>query len=100
MTETREQAQRARQAFLRLSSSADRSAILHDVADALLKHSREIVAANKEDLRAGKDSLSEPLYKRLTFDESKLREVVDGIRQIAAMIDPLGRVLSETELDE
>ena len=47
-----------------------------------------------------KNSISEPLYKRLIFNESKLRDVVEGIRQLAHMDDPLGRVLEKTELDD
>jgi glutamate-5-semialdehyde dehydrogenase len=100
MTETREQAERARQAFLRLSTNSDRTRILQDVAAALLQQSSVIVEANRKDLQAGKESFSPALYKRLVFDEAKLRDVVEGIRQIAAMKDPIGQVMSETELDE
>src|SRR5262245_37045614 len=100
MTETRQQAERARQAFLGLSTTADRTRILQEVADALLRQSAEIVVANRNDLHAGIESRSLPFYKRLIFDTAKLRDVVDGIRQIAAMKDPVGLVMSETELDE
>jgi glutamate-5-semialdehyde dehydrogenase len=100
MSETREQALNARRAFLQLSADTDRTGILRDLAEALQARAAEVFSANQEDLRIARQGLSEPLYKRLILDEPKLRDVVEGIRQIAAMADPVGRVLSETELDE
>jgi glutamate-5-semialdehyde dehydrogenase len=100
MSETRQQAERAHRAFLRLSTSVDRTQILRDVAKALETNAAPIFDANRKDLEASRSTLSSALYKRLMFNESKLRDVVDGIRQIAATADPLGRVIEETELDE
>src|SRR6185295_7237785 len=100
MSETRQQAERAHRAFLRLSTAVDRTHILRDLAGALEKNASAIFDANRKDLEASRNNLSTALYKRLMFNESKLRDVVDGIRQIAAVADPLGRVIEETELDE
>jgi glutamate-5-semialdehyde dehydrogenase len=97
---TRQQAERARKAFLKLSTTADRTAILTEIAAALEKNVPAIFEANKKDLAEAKGSISEPLYKRLILDESKLRDVVEGIRFLARMEDPLERVLEKTELDE
>ena len=44
--------------------------------------------------------VAEPLYKRLALNEPKLRDVIAGIEQIAAMDDPVGRIVQETELDD
>ena len=100
MSETRHQAERAREAFLKLSTTADRTAILREVAEALRKNAQLIFEANTKDLSAAKGKIAEPLYKRLILNEAKLRDVIDGIKQIAEMPDPLGRVLEETELDK
>jgi glutamate-5-semialdehyde dehydrogenase len=101
MNETRQQAERARQAFLKLAASPGRTAILKDIAAALREHSASIFEANKKDLaEATAAGIAEPLYKRLVLNESKLRDVITGIEQIAAMQDPVGRVVEETELDE
>ena len=100
MSTTRQQAEQARKAFLKLSTMADRTAILNDVVSALDQNSAAIFDANKKDLAEAKGAIAEPLYKRLILDESKLRDVVAGVRQLAEMEDPLGRVLEETELDE
>jgi glutamate-5-semialdehyde dehydrogenase len=100
MSETRQQAERARQAFLKLSADADRTAILKDLAEALRAGAESIFAANARDLEAARGTLAPPLYKRLMFNEPKLRDVVDGTLQLAEMPDPVGRVLETTELDE
>ena len=100
MNETRQQAERARRAFLKLSTSVDRTGILNDVAAALRQNAAAIFEANEKDLTEAKGSLAAPLYKRLVLDEPKLRDVIDGIEQIAKMPDPIGRVLAETELDD
>src|SRR5947209_279284 len=100
MNQTRQQAERARQAFLKLSAGADRTAILKQVAAALRVNASSIFEANAKDLAEAKGKIAEPLYKRLVLNEPKLRDVVDGIEQIAQMDDPIGRLLEETELDE
>ena len=99
MTETRRQAERAKQAYFKLQT-VDRTMILQDLARALRANAEAIFNANHEDLAAARDTLSKPLYRRLVLDEAKLHDVVEGIHQIAAMEDPVGRIIEETELDE
>src|SRR5262245_7997145 len=101
MNETRQQAERARQSFLKLAAGYDRTAILQDIAEALRRNASSIFAANEKDLAEAKAAgIAEPLYKRLVLNEPKLRDVVAGIEQIADMEDPVGRVVQEIELDE
>jgi len=101
MNETRQQAERARQSFLKLAAGHDRTAILKDIAEALRRNASSIFAANEKDLAEAKAAgIAQPLYKRLVLNDSKLRDVVIGIEQIAGMEDPVGRVVEETELDE
>jgi glutamate-5-semialdehyde dehydrogenase len=100
MQETRQQAERARKAFLKLSTTADRTAILKEIAESFRQNAAAIFEANKKDLAAARGSIAEPLYKRLVLNEAKLRDVINGIEQIAKMEDPVGQVLEETELDE
>ena len=100
MSTTREQAERARKAFLKLSTTTDRTAILKDLSPAIEQHASAILEANKKDLAEAKGKIAEPLYKRLILSDSKFRAVIEGIRQIAQMEDPLGRLLQETELDD
>jgi glutamate-5-semialdehyde dehydrogenase len=101
MSDIRQQAERARKAFLRLSTSSERTAILKETAAALRDNASTIFGANEKDLAAAKaEGIAAPLYKRLILDEPKLRDVVSGIGQIAEIEDPVGRVLEETILDE
>jgi glutamate-5-semialdehyde dehydrogenase len=101
MNETRQQAERARKAFLKLAAGMDRTAILKDLATALRENAASIFEANQKDLAEAKAAnIAEPLYKRLVLNEPKLRDVIIGIEQIAAMEDPVGRVVQETQLDE
>jgi len=101
MSETRQQAERARHAFLKLTAGSNRTAILKDIAAALRDNAAAVYQANQKDLAEAKAAgIAEPLYKRLVLNEPKLRDVITGIEQIAAMEDPVGRVVEETELDE
>jgi glutamate-5-semialdehyde dehydrogenase len=99
MSETRQQAEQARAAYFKLGN-ADRTQILKDMARAIRDGAAEILAANKKDLEAAQGTIASPLYKRLVLNEPKLRDLVGGIDQLAAMPDPVGKVLLETELDD
>src|SRR5215510_5357499 len=101
MSETRQQAERARSNYLKLAAGMDRTAILKESAAALQENAASIFESNQKDLAEAKASgIAEPLYKRLVLNETKLRDVISGIEQIAAMEDPVGRVVQETQLDE
>src|SRR3989442_15552300 len=100
MTETRQQAERARKAFLKLSAVADRTGILKEVSVALKQNATYIFDANAKDLAEARGKIAEPLYKRLVLNESKLRDVIAGIEQISEMEDPVGRELKESQLDK
>ena len=99
MSETRQQAERARQAYFKLAN-ADRTQILKDIAQALRGGAESIFSANRKDLESAKSKIAPPVYKRLVINEPKLRDLVDGIEQLATAPDPVGHVLLETELDD
>ena len=96
-----ELAKRAKAASTPLSDTSVelRNRALLAMAEALRAHSAEIGEANGRDLDASRD-LGDALQKRLVFDEKKLRGVVDGLEGLASLPDPLGRVLTRTELAE
>lgn len=96
-----ELAKRAKAASTPLSDTSVelRNRTLLAMAEALRVHSAEIGEANGRDLEASRD-LGDALQKRLVFDEKKLRGVVDGLEALASLPDPLGRVLTRTELAE
>ena len=58
-----------------------------------------LLAENAKDLEASQGKIKNTLYKRLELDSGKLAQVVQGIRDVAALPDPIGQVLERTTLD-
>jgi len=80
---------------------ARRNAALEAMALALEGAGAELMAANAEDVRvAGTLALAPATLARLKLDERKLREMVEQVRSVATLADPLGRVLDAVELDD
>ena len=75
-----------------------RNLALNRMADALVSHMQEILKANEQDCLASKDSLSEVMMDRLKLTEERIKAMADGVRAVAALPDPLGRVLHERTL--
>jgi len=66
---------------------------LRNVADALLRDQDAILAANAEDLAAGRASgLSEALVDRLLLTPERLRALAEDVRAVAALPDPVGEI--------
>ena len=86
----------ARAASRRLAAlgAAARDDALEAVADALVERTAEIVEANARDLEAGRnDGLDAALLDRLMLDEERITGIADGVREIAALPDPIGELL-------
>ena len=97
----REVAKAAREAsfVLAASSKAMRNEALLAAADALEKNAQAIFEANARDMEnAERDGVAAPVLKRLKFDAGKLGDVCAGLRDLAAMEDPIGKVQLKTEL--
>lgn len=87
-----------------LSTDIKNKALLK-IADSIEKAKDEIFEANKQDLIAAEplvDSgkLLKSTFNRLKLDENKLRDMIQGIRDIAALPDPINKKLLVRELDE
>ena len=94
---------RVKEASLKLASYPEdiRRDALEKVCEELEKAKDEIFAANEEDMeRAKKDGQPEPIIKRLRFDEKKMADCVAGAKDLAAMEDPLFKVLMKRQLDD
>ena len=84
-----------------LLNSETKNKALEAVASALLADSKKIFEANEADLtRSEREGLEGPLMKRLRFDEHKLTDVVDGIRSLIGLEDPVGKIKLHTTLDD
>lgn len=73
---------------------------LHASADALLSAKDEILAANAKDVESAKENgIKGAFIDRLTLTEKRLAEMADGLRQVAALADPVGEMLFMKTLD-
>ncbi|MEJ2665515.1 MAG: glutamate-5-semialdehyde dehydrogenase [Deinococcales bacterium] len=73
---------------------ADRDAALLAMADAIERHAADILEANAQDVAGERRrGTSAALVDRLTLDVERLHGIAQGCRQVAALPDPLGRVL-------
>ena len=98
-----EQAGRARQASYRLAtlSTEVKNRALESAARALEGHGREILAGNlKDQEQARKLGLKDALLKRLILSEGKLTQIVESVREVVRLPDPVGRRLLVRELDD
>ncbi|CAB0567050.1 gamma-glutamyl-phosphate reductase [Corynebacterium diphtheriae] len=75
-------------------TSADKNAVLLDAAAALEAAGAEIIAANQRDIDQGRArGLSEALIDRLSLDSARIAGIAGGLRQVAALCDPVGEVV-------
>ena len=82
-------------------SDGQRQAALQAMADALEARREQILEANRQDLEAAAaDGLATALVARLKLDGPKLDGAITGVRQVAALADPVGRRQLHTELDQ
>ena len=95
-------AEAARQASRRLATttSAQRAAVLHLLAERLESQAPAILEANAEDVAAATDSLEASALQRLQLDGAKLAAMAQGVRAVAALPEPLNQVQLRRELDE
>lgn len=66
------------------------------MADALLTHTDNILAENAKDMEHAKGHISDVMLDRLLLTKARIQGMADGIRAVAALPDPVGRVLKET----
>ena len=64
------------------------------IADALEAMKPQIDASNAEDVAAAKEAgISASMIDRLTLTESRFKSMVDGVRHVATLPDPVGEVI-------
>ena len=93
----------AASALAKLSDTVRREALLR-AADGLITHKAEILLANEVDCRAAslqveKGLMSSSLFARLQTSERGVEGMAAKMREVANLPDPLGRILTTTELD-
>ena len=76
-------------------STRQKNAALEAMADALLAHQDAILAANALDLESAKGTVSQVMLDRLLLTRARIEGMAKGIREVAALPDPVGRILEE-----
>lgn len=99
-------AKNAKEASLKIAgvNTGIKNNALRKIADAFEKHKSEIFNANKTDLDnaqilVDEGKLAKSTFSRLKLDENKMRDMIQGVRDIANLDDPVGKILLKRELD-
>lgn len=78
---------------LALADTDTKNAALEAMAVALVENSDAILAANKQDLAAARGRISDVMLDRLALTPARLAAMAKGMREVAALPDPVGAVL-------
>ena len=98
MIQTKAKKAKAAMRILSRSSADIRNNALLAMAENILKSKDEIQEVNRFDLENGKKTeLAAPLMQRLLIDDPKIERMADNLRQVAALPDPIGEVISMRE---
>lgn len=69
---------------------------LINIAKALCENSEMIIEANKEDIKnARENGVREAMIDRLTLTEERIKDIAEGVRQVAELKDPIGEIVDE-----
>lgn len=95
-------AQNAKEASLKMAdlSSDIKNQALLDIAEELEKNKNLIFEANKKDLEQAEKIVTPSVFNRLKLDENKMRDMIQGIRDVVKLAEPIGKVLLARQLDE
>ncbi|MCM1010720.1 MAG: glutamate-5-semialdehyde dehydrogenase [Fusobacterium sp.] len=96
----------AKEASLKVAalSTEIKNSALNAVADALQANAEKIYEANRADLKAAEKlvesgEITKSTFNRLKLDENKMRDMIQGVRDIAKLPDPVNKTLLKRELD-
>lgn len=99
-------AKNAKEASLKIAdlSTEIKNKALIQIADEIETHKNEIFEANKKDLTDAEKlvqngELSKSTFNRLKLDDNKMRDMIQGIRDVAKLEDPVNKKLLVRELD-
>ncbi|MEG1396123.1 MAG: aldehyde dehydrogenase family protein, partial [Oscillospiraceae bacterium] len=81
---------------LAVASTQVKNNALEAIAAALMARQAEILSANDRDLAAARESgMTAAMLDRLTLTPERIAAMAEGVRQVAALPDPIGKTLSE-----
>ncbi len=87
-------AAKAAERILGVADTNTKNKALEAMADALEANADKIISANEADLANGASSgMKESLLDRLRLTSARIAGMADGIRQVAALADPIGEII-------
>jgi len=78
-------------------STEEKNNALLKMADALIENADGILTANKSDLERAKGTISDVMLDRLALTKERIEGMANGIREVVALPDPVGKVLNRVE---
>ena len=78
-----------------LLTTEEKNALLLAMADSLLAHADAILAANADDVEAARAHITPVMLDRLTLTQTRVEAMAAGMRSVAALPDPVGKVERE-----
>src|SRR5690348_13915768 len=88
------QAKEAAKQMVKVTTEEKNHALLQ-VADALMIHEQEILAANEKDLQKGEEAgLTKALLDRLALNHKRIEAMAEGLRSVVNLPDPIGNVMT------
>ncbi len=97
MSELIEKCELARNASFALArvNTITKNNALSAIADALISNADKIIEANKLDLsNAENNGMAKAMLDRLTLTKERITDIAEGVRQVAALNDPIGEVIN------
>ena len=82
---------------LQAADTDRKNAALNAMADAILDNAGDILAANQLDVDAAREYISPVMLDRLRLTGDRVRAMADGIREVAALPDPVGAVIARVQ---
>lgn len=80
---------------LMTASSEKKNEALYSIANALKENSAYIIEKNSQDIeKARLNGMSESMIDRLSLDENRILGISEGVKQVAALDDPCGKIIS------
>lgn len=76
-------------------SSEEKNKALSAMADELVNEADGILAANAEDVKAARGNISDVMIDRLALNRERIESMAKGIREVALLEDPVGKILEE-----
>lgn len=83
---------------LSTAGTNDKNRALITIAEALDRRRNEIISANEEDIKIAKQSgMISSLLDRLTLTNARISQMIQGVREVAALEDPIGEFISMSD---